>query len=516
MDPEEQRPPRDTAAKPRRPGRRAVLGMAAGLALPLPAVAGHGVARASELPGRPTPPDAGLDVAQENTRPGDDGWRVVRPGAPSAVEGFASRTSVLPGDPFDLHVSTRSAAYTVSAYRIGWYGGARARLVWRSAPQTGLRQPAAVFEASTRTARTDWRPTLRVDTTGWPEGCYLLRLDTTDGQAQRFVPVTVRSRSTAGRLVIVNAVATWQAYNRWGGPDLYRGATGKKDARSLAVSFDRPYAARNGAGQFFMFEAPLVALAERMGLPLAYVTGIDVAREPGLLRWASGIVSLGHDEYWSPEQRVHVLRARDHGANLAVLGANCCYRRVRFEPSALGADRTMVCFKADYEADPGYRAGLPPTTDFRRPPLPQPESELHGLMYDGFPVDAPYVVADPSHWLLAGTGARTGDAFAHLVGVEYDRVNPAYPPPAPVEVIARSPVIRDNQRTQADTVYFTMPSGAGVFATGTMRWVEALNATGGPDKSNHGMDGRTGAFVRTVTENLLHTFSRGPAACTPR
>ncbi|MFE5491364.1 N,N-dimethylformamidase beta subunit family domain-containing protein [Streptomyces virginiae] len=439
-----------------------------------------------------------------------------RPGAAHAVEGFAGRTSVLPGEPFDLFVSTRSASYTVSAYRMGWYAGARARLVWRSAPLPGITQAPPVVEQSTRMVRADWRPSVRVETTGWPEGCYLLRLDTADGRAQRFVPLTIRSRRTAGRLVVVNAVATWQAYNRWGGADLYRGGTGKNDSRSLAVSFDRPYAARNGAGQFLFFEAPLVALAERIGLPLAYVTGVDVAREPGLLHGASGVISLGHDEYWSPQQRLHVMRARDRGSNLAVLGANCCYRRIRFEPSPVGPDRTVVCFKEDYAADPGYRSGLPPTNDFRRAPLPQPESELHGLMYDGYPVDAPYVVAAPSHWLLAGTGARYGDAFAHLVGVEYDRLNPAFAAPGQVEVIARSPVVCKGRRAQAESVHLTLPSGAGVFATGTMRWVEALDATGSADKTNHGMDGRTGAFTRTVTENLLRAFSQGPAGPTGR
>ncbi|MFD0355282.1 N,N-dimethylformamidase beta subunit family domain-containing protein [Streptomyces sp. NPDC127110] len=514
----DERAPGGPGAGSRGPDRRRVLVVAAGLAGAWPAGAGPAAAQArgGRTAARAAPAGGGLDVPAENSLPGDPGWRVVRPGAPHAVEGFASRTSVLPGEPFDLYVSTPSASYTVSAYRMGWYGGARARLVWRSAPVPGARQTAAVAEGPTRTVRADWRPSMGVDTTGWPEGCYLLRLDTTDGRAQRFVPLTVRSRTTAGRLVVVNAVATWQAYNRWGGADLYRGGTGKKDSRSLAVSFDRPYAARNGAGQFAFFEAPLVALAERMGLPLAYATGVDLAREAGLLLGATGIVSPGHDEYWSPQQRRHVMRARDRGSNLAVLGANCCYRRVRFEPSPVGPDRTVVCFKEDYEADPGYRAGLPPTNDFRRAPLPQPESELYGMMYDGYPVDAPYVVADPSHWLLKGTGARYGDAFAHLVGVEYDRVDPARPAPAPVEVIARSPVVRNGRRTRAESVYMTLPSGAGVFATGTMRWVEALDATGGAGKANHGMDGRTGAFARTVTENLLRVFSRGPAGLTHR
>ncbi|WP_372506001.1 N,N-dimethylformamidase beta subunit family domain-containing protein [Streptomyces malaysiensis] len=57
----------------------------------------------------------------------------------------------------------------------------------------------------------------------------------------------------------------------------------------------------------------------------------------------------------------------------------------------------------------------------------------------GFPTDAPYVVLDSGHWLFAGTGVDDGDSFDHLVGVEYDRVTPGDPTPAPLRIIAHSP-----------------------------------------------------------------------------
>ncbi|MBT2545852.1 hypothetical protein J7E99_35600 [Streptomyces sp. ISL-44] len=452
-----------------------------------------------------------MDVAAENALPGARDWRITHDGAANAIEGFADRTSVRAGESFTLRVSTTADTYTISAYRMGWYGGARARLVWRSAVLPGTRQPAPRMDPATRMVRAAWSASAEVDTHGWPEGCYLLRLDARDRRAQRYVPVTIRSRSTAGRVAVVNSVATWQAYNRWGGADLYRGKSRKHDSRSLAVTFDRPYANRQGAGQFMVFEAPLVALAESMGLPLAYSTGADVAREPELLCGALAVLSLGHDEYWTPEQRLHVARARDAGTNLAVFGANCCYRRVRFEPSALGPDRIVVCYKDDYDFDPGYRRGLPPTNDFRREPVPDPESSLLGVIYDGYPVTAPYVVSNPGHWLLAGTGARAGESFPHLVGVEYDRVDTRRPTPRPLEILAHSPVVCKGRRTHANSAYLTLPSGAGVFATGTMRWVEALEARGPADKKNHSLDGRTGQFTRTVTANVLQAFAQGPA-----
>ncbi|MEU8495873.1 N,N-dimethylformamidase beta subunit family domain-containing protein [Streptomyces lavendulae] len=513
-------------------GRRRFLAMATGAATVagIGAVAGCGTggggAPGGDAPGgagtdgAPKPggsasapaPGAGFDVKAENARPGNADWHVTKAGPARAIEGFADRVSVLPGESFGLHVSTTAPRFTVSAYRMGWYGGARARLVWRSEALPGVRQPEHTVEPGTRMVRTRWPRTASVDTKGWPEGCYLLRLDAQGGEGQRFVPVTVRSAATAGRTVIVNAVATWQAYNRWGGYGSYDGPSGGYASRSLAVTFDRPYEYDDGAGLFLVYEAPLVALAERLGIPLAYATTTDVAREKRLLEGASAVLSLGHDEYWSPEQRAHFTAARDAGTNIAVLGANCCFRRIRLEASDLGPDRTVVCYKSSYDQDPGFKRGHPATVDFRSPPAADPESSLLGVIYDGYPVDAPYVVTNPGHWLFEGTGAKAGDSFAHLVGVEYDKVNTGFPTPRPIEILAHSPVVCEGRPSHQDSAYYTVPGGAGVFATGTMRWVEALDASGdGRSGADHGLDARAGALTTRVTENLLRVFAAGPA-----
>lgn len=508
-------------------GRRRFLAMATGAATVagIGAVAGCGTgggdaSGGAGTDGAPKPggsgpapaPGAAFDVKAENARPGNADWHVTKAGPARAIEGFADRASVLPGESFGLHVSTTAPRFTVSAYRMGWYGGARARLVWRSEALPGVRQPEHTVEPGTRMVRTRWPRTASVDTKGWPEGCYLLRLDAQGGEGQRFVPVTVRSAATAGRTVIVNAVATWQAYNRWGGYGSYDGPSGGYASRSLAVTFDRPYEYDDGAGLFLVYEAPLVALAERLGIPLAYATTTDVAREKRLLEGASAVLSLGHDEYWSPEQRAHFTAARDAGTNIAVLGANCCFRRIRLEASDLGPDRTVVCYKSSYDQDPGFKRGHPATVDFRSPPAADPESSLLGVNYDGYPVDAPYVVTNPGHWLFEGTGAKAGDSFAHLVGVEYDKVDTGFPTPRPIEILAHSPVVCEGRPSHQDSAYYTAPGGAGVFATGTMRWVEALDASGdGRGGANHGLDARAGALTTRVTENLLRVFAAGPA-----
>ncbi|WP_328913074.1 MULTISPECIES: N,N-dimethylformamidase beta subunit family domain-containing protein [unclassified Streptomyces] len=449
----------------------------------------------------------------EQQRPGDADWHIRSLGPADAVEGYTDRVSVLPGETFGLHVSTTAPGFRVSAFRIGWYGGAQARLVWASDRVPGRTQRRGRPTADTRTVRAGWDRSLEVRTEGWPEGAYLLRLDADSGH-QRYVPMVVRSAAAHGRTLLMHAPATWQAYNQWGGYSLYQGRDGRYSVRSLSVGFDRPYD-RNGAEKFMVYERAAVVLAERLGIPLAYTTGVDVHLDPSVLRGATTAVALGHDEYWTPEQRRHVTAARDAGTNLAFLGANTCFRRVRLEPGPDGGGvRTVVCYKTDWSDDP-YLAHHPTmaTTDFRVRPGADPESTLTGVIYEGFPTDAPYVVHSADHWIFEGTGVRPGESFDHLVGVEYDRVDPGYHAPSEkLEIVAHSPLVCNGRRSHADSAYYTVPSGAGVFASGTMRWVEGLMAGTRDDGRDHGMDARTGAFVTRATENVLRAFAAGPAA----
>ena len=123
--------------------------------------------------------------------------------------------------------------------------------------------------------------------------------------------------------MLINAVTTYQAYNAWGGYSLYGGPGNNVGTRAQAVSFDRPYD-NNGARIITNYEQSLIAEAERADLPLAYLTGVDLEHSTHVLDGARGLVSLGHDEYWSTAMRQRVTAARDHGTNLAFMGANPC------------------------------------------------------------------------------------------------------------------------------------------------------------------------------------------------
>jgi hypothetical protein len=499
----------------RGPSRRRFIGLAAAAAaVPAAAIAADkvvtagnaGAKKASEAAER-----AGLQakrIISENSLPGDPNWGISNLGNPNDMIGYAGQASVLPGQPVTLYASTTAPSFVVRAFRIGYYGGDNARLVWTSPTTTGRQQAPSTLVGGTNTVSCSWDPSLTIPTHDWPEGSYLLRMDSETGP-QRYVPVTVRSATTAGKTVIKNSTATWQAYNTYGGYDLYNGPGGAADYnnRSLAVSLDRPFDS-NGAYYFTWHEQKLISLAEKLGMPLAYTTSMDIATDPQLLKGASALFCLGHDEYWSPPERTNVTAARDAGVNVAFMGANTMFRRTRLDSTSLGANRLVICYKTSYTDDPMYgKDNAAVTSDWREPPNPDPESSLTGTLYESNPTAANFVVASPDSWVFAGTGAQKGTSIPGLVGIEYDRVNPVYPVNRPIEVLSHSPLTCRGVNSYADAAYYTTPGGAGVFNAGTMRFVASMSGI-----YIYGVNKDTWAFTTQVSTNLLKAFADGPAA----
>ncbi|MBA3905522.1 MAG: hypothetical protein H0X35_02375, partial [Pseudonocardiales bacterium] len=320
-------------------------------------VAGCAASAPSPAPTSPAPPRTPT-ISKASAGTAD--WRLPHPGPEHAIEGFADRVSVAPGDQVRLYVSTAASSWTATAFRIG----GDARKVWTSPEQPGRMQPAAVVQKPTNTVVAPWTPSLTVDTTGWDPGDYLFRLDAPG--AQRYVPLTVRTPSNVGRVVIINAVTTWQAYNRWGGYSLYKGPDGLRPDRARAVSFDRPYeAAMLGAGQYLQFELGAVRVAEQAGISVGYATDVDLHADPHLLDGARAMITLGHDEYWSTAMRGAATNARESGVNLAFLGGNEVYRHIRFGDTPLGPNRLEINYKSFAEDPDSTTDPVEATQDWR-------------------------------------------------------------------------------------------------------------------------------------------------------
>lgn len=454
----------------------------------------------------------GGDVRAENALPGYPGWRIISRGQPQEIEGYTDHVSARPGTVVRLFVSTTAASFRVRALRFGWYGGTLARLVWTSAQIPGTRQPSAVVQAHGMVVA-PWRPSLALPTAGWPPGSYLLRLDASSG-AQHYVPLVIRSPSVAGRVVLVQPTTTYQAYNLWGGYDLYNGPHHNSALRARVVSFDRPYRRGDGAGDFFAEEQPLLSYAERLGLPLAYISSVDLDLDPHVLDGARAVVSEAHDEYWSPRMRALVTRARDQGANLAFIGANEIYRRIRFGSSPLGRDRIEVNYRNPRE-DPLYGTNNAlVTSDWPASPGADPASSLTGQAYvPCASARTPMVVTEPQGWIWAGTGARLGMRLPALIGKEFDTVDLSQPTPRPIEILASSPQTCRGRAVSADVTYYVAASGAGVLNVGTQGWICGLPTVA--MVTNRCLSTSPPAVevrvIERATRNILDTFARGPS-----
>lgn len=463
--------------------------------LPLFVGVSRGGLHASALPGQGWLSRSGVDTRDENRKTGVLDWAIpIEQEQDGFIEGYADAVSVVSGEPLGLHVSTSASTYRVEVLRTGDYDGRWARSIWASEDLPGRRHTERHRDPATRMVSADWPVSTTVDTTGWMPGAYLVKLIGQDGAAS-FVPVTIRDRDSRGAVLLVSGAATWQAYNDWGGPSTYRGyeKTDKAEdfaLRSVAASFDRPYARGAGAGGFLTAELPAVAAAERLGLRLNYATDLDLQLHPEVLDGAVGVVILGHSEYWSRQMRATVTAARDAGTNLAFLGANAVHRRIRLADSPAGPGRILINYKLGRD-DPVTTVDT--TADWGRPPHADAQSSLIGAMFACAHSGGDLVIQDAQSWPFADLGLSDGARLEDLIGPEYDRVNLKVTTPRPLQILAHSPTSCRGRPDAADMTWYAAPSGAGVFDAGTLGWTQAMV----------GSDALTQRVATAVTERVL-------------
>ncbi|MDM4719784.1 hypothetical protein QTQ03_09420 [Micromonospora sp. WMMA1363] len=210
--------------------RRLALGLLAGGASAAALGAGYVVGRphADALFEWPRP--------QEDRQPGDDWWPADGPPAADderrQIQGYASATSVAPGDPLDFHVSVNPGGrYRISIYRLGWHGGVGARRMLTSPELSGIGQPVPPADPSNGVIACRWPVSwsLRVPS-DWTSGLYQA-VFTSAGGWRACTPFVVRDDRRAAAICVVLPVTTWQAYNQWpldqrNGTSLYPGFDG--------------------------------------------------------------------------------------------------------------------------------------------------------------------------------------------------------------------------------------------------------------------------------------------------
>jgi hypothetical protein len=454
-------------------------------------------------------------VRRENSRPGTPGWEIPA-GAGTVITGYASETSVTPGQSFHLHVAAPPGSrYRVLVYRLGWYGGIGGRLVMcvpgcRSS-HTAAAQPSPTTPAPvTGLLRAPWLVTDRVQVS--PDavsGYYEAKLEIVTGAysgAVGSVPLIVRQSPTAvaSAVLIQVPVNTWEAYNPWGGKSLYQFGTSR---HALEVSFDRPFDQQQLHNMGTELELPWVRFLERNGIDVSYQTDLDTDVAPGSLLRHRLVFAIGHDEYWTQGMRGAFDRALALSTNM-MFGSNSDEWRMRYAPGR----RTIVEWR-DPSIDPIRDRRL--DNGFFRT-FGEPECKLmgveHGWAAQREPTAPPssYTVVGPAGdpW-LAAAGLAPGDLVPNVVGYEWDSLVPGCFAGRLAPLMSTKLAGSDGVLRSADMVRATARSGARVFAMGTMQLASALDGLGGRSS-----DPRLVAFVEAVLRDL--TRPARPAALTVR
>ncbi len=445
------------------------------------------------------PPDN--PILRENAQAGTTNWKIPEgKEATTQIQAYASRRSVAPGQSLTFYVSTQKAStlYTLNIFRIGWYQGTGGRLLMSVNNLIGQAQGyfdattnkildcnSCYVERTTGLVEARWQPsyTLTVPST-WVTGIYLAKL--VDAQdMQTYVTFEVLGNTSAPYIVVTPDTA-YAAYNNWGGYSLY---AYNSIAQGVKVSFDRPSAYLSGSDQVLVFEADAIHWMERNGYNLSYMSNINLHMHPASLLQHKAYISLGHDEYWTKEMRDAVEDARNSGVGLAFLEANASYWQVRLEPDTSGiANRTVVCYKVltgqnDLIRDPLYgKDNRRVTSQWRDPVLNRPENALIGMMYSDYNSNlrgvAWKVDLSANSPLLQGTGLEPGQQYGcGLVGYEWDKVFQNGATPAGLEIIATMTTVSiEGQKDTSNTTVYIAPSGAMVFATGSVYWTSALDS----------------------------------------
>jgi methionine-rich copper-binding protein CopC len=466
-------------------------------------------------------------IVCENSKPGSPKTDWFSPNAYGDIKGFTTKESVQAGDTLQFKVQSK-VPYHIEIYRLGWYGGNGAREI-STAAQAAVTYPAN-FTSSPASCTTKASTGL-VDCGNWPvtanwtvpsdavSGLYIANLDQADGNGLMPYPFVVRNDSSTSAMVVQTSDETWQAYNTYGGQNLYGGGGPAPDGRAYEVSYNRPLDI-GGDNGIYGSEYEMLSWLERNGYDVSYTSGVQVSGTGGaaLLEKHKVYMSSGHDEYWTQSQYSNVLAARKAGVREAFFSGNEVFWKTRFTPSIDGANtpnRTLVCYKMtkmaqnNGVADPsGIWTGTwmdPTSTNYGQ--SYQPENVLTGSMFtvNGYRSDAitvPGSYGKNRIWRNTSianlTSGQTATFPTGTLGYEWDSdIANSTRPAGAIDVSSTTVDVNDGKLRQDwgntygngtathNLVEFRdQDSGALVFGSGTVQWSWGLANVPTADPAN--------------------------------
>ena len=244
----------------------------------------------------------------------------------------------------------------------------------------------------------------------------------------------VRDDDGHSDLLFQTSDTTWQAYNQLRRQQPLHRRPGRP-GRAYKVSYNRPFTTRGtrdrGLGlQRRVPDGPLARGAT--ATTSATSTGVDTDRRGARARCEhKAFLSVGHDEYWSGDQRANVEAARDAGVNLAFFSGNEVFWKTRWEPAST-APHATARWSPTRRRTPTRRSIRPADVDRARgatrafsPPADggRPENALTGTI---FTVNSRHRCRDPG----AGRGRQAAVLAQHRVAEPAGGRRPRRSPPS--------------------------------------------------------------------------------------
>ncbi len=511
--------------------------------LALLALGGQAVLAEKASAAGPCEPPAN-EIVCENSKPGNppSEWDVSGEGDPG-IQGFATQISVDRGETVHFKIDTNSTKYRLDIYRMGYYGGDGARKVATVKPSVSLPQSQSPCGGEASSGLVDcgnW-----AESAAWAvpadavSGIYFAKLEREDQASEgSHIVFVVRDDEAESDLLFQTSDTTWEAYNRYGGNSLYTGGPGTNPNRAYKVSYNRPLTTRGPTPEDSPFNAeyPMVRWLERNGYDVSYTTGVDADRRGSEMLEHKVYMSVGHDEYWSGQQRANVEAARDAGVDLAFFSGNEGFWKTRWEDGIGGSSadpRTLVCYKETHAGgaidpeEPAVSTATwrdprfgPPSSDGGRP-----ENALGGqiFMVDEGTAAIEVPAADAAMRLWRSTSVaslepgKTATLGEDTLGYEWDEdLENGFRPPGLIDLSSTTvnvpQLLLDHGSTYGSgtaTHHLTLyraPSGALVFGAGTVQWSWGLD--GRHDRGETTADPN----MQQATVNLLADMGAQPGA----
>ena len=539
-------------------------------------------------------------------------WDINGYGDPS-IQGFGTDIAIARGETIEFKIDTDSEDYRIDVYRMGYYRGMGARRVDSFEPSATLPQiqpeclrgpipvlaegggletwPAPLVDCGNWAVSASWQAP--ADATSGIYFARLVREEQVEGwvkndqfeatplpptgedslwEAPGFHAVmrnalreprashiyfVVRDDDGESDMLFQTSDLNWQAYNRYGGHSVYGHLNPERirlhggPPRAPKVSYNRPFETRHyrAVNMVFNSEYPMVRWLERNGYDVSYSSGVDTDRRGEELLEHRVFLSVGHDEYWTGQQRRNVEAARAAGMHLAFFSSNEVFWKVRWEESIDGSGtpyRTFVTYKETQDhrkLDPVEWTGLFRDHRSINPEGPWPENALTGTLFtvnawrnDPLIVDAEF--ADLRFWRNTEVARlRPGERYVSIKGIlghEWDSdIDNGFRPPGLFQVAATTIdnlqyCVHPGRGCETGTathnaVLYRHESGALVFGSGTLQWPWGLDAhhdteTGVPPERQNGMDTRVGVdpngpdlVLQQATLNLFADMGVQPA-----